>query len=737
MFSKKLDIFSGALALSRSSGAFAGRLAAILYFLYGITITATTPLTVAPGVPGRAAVVIVGVLATVTGLASWYLPWQRWKLSVTLVLPIAAFLMIAFLNSETQHIHSHYASLFLVVFSWLGLCHRRGMSTLLLPIASASYLIPLVLLAHQPLGTTLASLAYLVPSWWFLGETIAWVSERLITTETSLQASERSFKRLFAENPQPMWIYDVETSSFLEVNQGAIELFGYGRDEFLAMRVIDLSVPAGSASSSASYYTKVGTVVETNQMQHHFTFAGRPAILASISDVTKQKELEAELQYRASHDPLTGLANGSELLSFLNGIYSQISSGTLEHGGLSMFLIGLQRFKDVNYGLGHSFGEDVLREIASRLTSELPYAKISARMGSDEFAVVVGNNDYPENDKTAQALFSAIGKALYIGGITLRLDANMGIVEIPGTAINATESLRNADIALFRAKREQKGWITYTPEEKQDRVETLILATDLKEALEHDSLTLAFQPEIDLISGRVHSVEALSRWTHPRRGMIAPQTFIPIAEQTGSIYNLTAWAIDSALQTCNKTMSEGLGVPISINVSSSLLREPDFVKLVRESLERSGLSGEMLVCEITESALIERMADSLKTLHALKDLGVRISLDDFGTGYSSFAYLKDLPIDELKIDQSFIYNLSTDSSLRKIVQGIIELSRAMSIEVVAEGIQDENTLNTLVAMGCDFGQGYLYGQAMRESDLLEWLRGHTSAVGPSDAGPPP
>lgn len=718
---------------SRISRSFAGRLAAILFFFYGFLVLATSPFALSAS-SNRTLVFGLGIFTMATGAVTWFIPWEHWPKNVTLVLPILAFWLISLLDAVVPDAHAQYSALFMVVFAWLGLCHDRGTSTFLLPLAAFSYAYSLVLLAHYPLATILGTAAYLVPSWWLLGETIAWVSSRLVKVEASLKSSEESFRQLFADNPQPMWIYDMDTFRFLEVNQATVDHYGFSRSEFLEMTLSEISLPRddiraeakGSAPANKDKLTSYRTltrskgIVETQSVTHTVSFDSRPAILAVLSDVTSQNRLEDELRYQASHDSLTGLANRSDLVGLLDTKIGTIRSKG-DRRALYLVLVDLDRFKDINYGLGHVFGDQVLIECANRLSLELPPSHSVARLGGDEFAIVISDETGLKLNEIAENIVDIIGRTLHIEDVVLRIDASMGIVEIPRYGVNAAEALRNADIAMYRAKREKRDWAIFNSDDEQDRLGQLTLGNELREAIEGAAIAVVFQPEINFNTGELHAIEALARWDHPLRGPIGPEIFIPIAEQIGVVGRLTTWVLDEALRLCKSLENNGESVAVALNVSAQLLVDPTFATVVGDALIKAGVASGSLVCEITESALIEKLTESLVTLERLRNLGVRISLDDFGTGYSSLSYLRDIPLDELKIDRAFITDLVADEGLRKIVKGIIEVGHALSIKVVAEGVEDEETASILTRMGCDVGQGYRYSRPLCSSEFRDWL----------------
>ena len=722
---------------SRLSQSFAGRLAGVLFFFYGFLVLVTSPLALRADT-NRSIVYYLGIIAMATGLVTWYIPWKRWSIRATLVLPVFAFIVISVLDAAVDNVHAQYGALFLVVFAWLGLCHPRGTSTYLLPIAAVLYGYPLILISHYSFVTILGSVSYLAPSWWLLGETVAWISSRLVKTEESLKEREESFRRLFANNPQPMWIYEPDTLHFLEVNQATVDQYGFTRSEFLDMSLSEISLPrdevgAGTKGSQledmepADIYQTVTAskeIIEIRIATNLLSFNGSPAVLAVVNDVTAQNRLEGELRYQASHDSLTGLLNRSSLVRLLD---SKIPSLQGEKGFRSLYLVvvDLDRFKDINYGLGHIVGDQVLIECAKRLSSELPKSHSVARLGGDEFGIVVSSETAVNEREIAESIIEIIGRVLRTDDeVILRIDASMGIVELPKYGANAVQALRNADIAMYRAKRDKHHWAIFNSDDEQDRLGHLTLGTDLRQAIEDGLIKVVYQAMVEFATGEVRAAEVLARWDHPSRGPIDPDIFIPVAEQIGVIGPLTSLVMDESLMLCKDLQIKGHSISVAINVSSHLLTDLSFADMIGEALQKYGIAPEFLICEITESVLIEKINESLSTLERLRNLGVRISLDDFGTGYSSLSYLRDLPIDELKIDRAFVTNLRSDKGLREIVRGIIEVSHALSIKVVAEGVEDDETAAVLKRLGCDVGQGYLYSHPLGGNDFRDWILSH-------------
>ena len=445
---------------------------------------------------------------------------------------------------------------------------------------------------------------------------------------------------------------------------------------------------------------------------------------AFVRDVTEQKWIEERLTYQATHDALTALPNR---------VFFQAELGkslVIDAGGeprpAALLLIDLDRFKEINDTFGHHYGDVVLRRLSPRLRDAVAASGVVARLGGDEFGVLIPGGDGPAANALAEAILKSLEQPFLIDGHMLDIGASVGIALCPAHGREPVSLLQHADVAMYAAKRAHAGYLTYSAGQSDYTPRRLGLINDLRPGIEKDQLELYYQPKIELRSKRVLGVEALVRWQHPREGLLLPGEFIPLAEHAGLMRPLGAWALGKAMDQCGSWRGLGLEIGVAVNLSADNLTDPGLFGVVSNLLEASGTRPEWLTIEITESAMMADPTLARKTLGRLHDLGVRASVDDFGTGYSSLAYLKDLPLDEVKIDRSFVKNLSSGGPGLSIVRAIIDLGHTLSFRIVAEGVEDEETLDVLGMLDCDTVQGYYYSRPLPATDFLTWFHRHAS-----------
>jgi diguanylate cyclase (GGDEF)-like protein len=425
----------------------------------------------------------------------------------------------------------------------------------------------------------------------------------------------------------------------------------------------------------------------------------------------------------AYEDPLTDLANRSRFANELERSIEEAASGRL---GLAIFMMDLDRFKYVNDTLGHGVGDHVLREVSARLQRTVTRTECIARLGGDEFAILVRHEVHPgggtDFSDTARAILCALEEPILYEGQPLDVGTSIGIAHYPEHGRDAQTLVRNADIAMYAAKRNKTGFATYDPRYDTSQQEHLSLLGELRRAVERNELRLHYQPKVSLRSANISAVEALLRWQHPTRGMVPPDQFIPFAEQTGSIKLLTRWVLREAVRQCGEWQREGLRLQVSVNISARDLMNRDLPELVGALLEENQVPAALLCLEITESGFMEDPAHAQKVLDRLFDLGVKLSIDDYGTGYSSLSYIMRLPVQELKIDRSFISRMATDEEISTIVRSTIDLGHNLGLKVVAEGVEDLPSWNMLRKLGCDDAQGYFMSRPLDATTLLRWMK---------------
>ena len=431
---------------------------------------------------------------------------------------------------------------------------------------------------------------------------------------------------------------------------------------------------------------------------------------------------EQEIGRLAYWDPLTNLPNRAKFVLLLNEALAEAKKR--EHP-VFVLMMDLDRFKHVNDVMGHSFGDALLRQVAERLqlqVTETHDAVNVARLGGDEFAVLLPGTDFEHARVVAAGILRALEQPLSLDDQTVDIGAGLGIAGYPMHGVDAEQLLSMAEVAMYTAKQRNDGAVVYDAAMDKGSDKSLGLLTELRNAIERNEFRLHVQPKTKLDTGEVVGVEALVRWVHPERGNVFPDEFIPFAEQTGFIRVLTRWVLDQSAALCRQLISEGIHLKISVNLSTRDLLDQDLPAKFNEILLRHELSPASFCLEITESAIMDDPVRAQQTLERLHAMGVDLSIDDFGTGYSSLAYLKRLPVDELKIDKSFVLNMENDIGDTKIVRSTIDLGHNMGLRVVAEGIESEAVWRLLAALGCDQGQGYFMSRPIPGDRLAEWIK---------------
>ncbi|WP_041354950.1 putative bifunctional diguanylate cyclase/phosphodiesterase [Nitrosococcus halophilus] len=438
------------------------------------------------------------------------------------------------------------------------------------------------------------------------------------------------------------------------------------------------------------------------------------------TQLKKTQAKETRSRHLAQYDALTGLPNRILLQDRL----AQSMAETLHsRQQLALLFLDLDRFKDINDSFGHEIGDAELIRVAGVLHGCVGPTDTVLRIGGDEFAIIQTHIlDADEAALLAQRILGAIAEPHRLQGHKIHNNVSIGITLFPSDAPTAKQLLKNADIALYHAKHEgRNNYQLYMPDINARAHSRVALAKDLQSALESGDLHLQFQPQLDLTSGRTVSFEALLRWRHPQHGMLARQTFIRLAEETGLIIPIGAWVLEIACQTCFSWQQFHSGpLQVAVNLSPRQFRQPDLAGGIAAILERTGLSPPSLEVEITEGLLIEDMDSALKTLQSLSTLGVRISVDDFGTGHSSLTYLKHLPLDSIKIDRSFIHDIPEEIESRAITKAIIALGHSLNLEVVAEGVETQEQFLYLQEYGCDRVQGYFISKPLNAPRAQKW-----------------
>jgi len=574
----------------------------------------------------------------------------------------------------------------------------------------------------QRLTGTDRSAAYLVDDQTVITEVIHvdWPEAHREIVRTRLvgrSASDVPLWRLTEQQKLPVFVEDAATSDLLDPRLVAeLDLASYASVPLLSGDRLLGVVVTGTVTERRGWSAAVREAVR------QVTLEGALVVENAALRAVEQLRLE-QLASEAHHDPLTGLANRRRLIE-------QLESTVYGDGdqNCAVLMLDLDRFKEINDSFGHSVGDDLLCLVGPRLRRALAPGDLLARMGGDEFAVLLPGADAARAREVAAEIGAALRDEFVLDGMPLHVDASIGIALCPDHGRDRSLLLARADTAMYVAKRGKHGFEIWAPDgtpATRDRLQTL---EQLRTALDNDELDVHYQPKLDLPSGHVIGVEALVRWNHPDRGLLYPDVFLPLAEQAGLMRRLALRVLERSLRDLRDWRSRGLELSMAVNLSVSNLQDvalPDQVGMLLDSV---GLPAGALTLEITEDVLMADAARSQQVMAGLRRLGVRLSIDDYGTGYSSLSYLRALPVDELKLDRSFVSHLTSDERAAAIVRSTLQLSRDLGMSMVVEGVEDAATLASLRSWGCDVAQGYHIARPMPADAFLAWLPGRSAAV---------
>jgi diguanylate cyclase (GGDEF)-like protein/PAS domain S-box-containing protein len=553
-----------------------------------------------------------------------------------------------------------------------------------------------------------------------------------LTDVTSIKMREESFRLLFAENPMPMFVYDPTDFRIVDVNAAAVSHYGYSRKEFLAKTILDIRPYEDRAKVQKIFksadvppengdhwrHLKAdGSVIEVKIYSRQVIYRGANARITAIVDVTEQRRTEARISYLAHNDSLTSLANRAFFREKLEDAMSRVQ----RYGeAIAVHCIDLDFFKNVNDTLGHPIGDMLLCAVSARLTKALRDTDIVARLGGDEFAIIQSPLQKPSDaGLLAERVVGILSEPYELDGHHVVISASMGIALAPSDGTEADVLLKNADMALYRAKDDGRGTYRYFEAEMDARMKVRrALEMDLRKALPAGEFNLHYQPLVSTQTGRITGFEALLRWAHPERGNVPPNDFIPLSEDIGLIVPIGEWVLREA---CREAMNWPEPLSVAVNISAVQFKNQKLTAVVASALANSGLAAERLEIEITESVLLKDNEANLATLHQLRALGVRISMDDFGTGYSSLSYLRSFPFDKIKIDQSFVKDMAENKGDTAIVRAVANLGSSLGISTTAEGVETADQLERLRDEGCTEVQGYFLGRPAPASGIAELL----------------
>ncbi|MES2817710.1 MAG: PAS domain S-box protein [Pseudomonadota bacterium] len=552
--------------------------------------------------------------------------------------------------------------------------------------------------------------------------------------QAALKASQEKFAKAFHSSPDAIVITDRETGCYLEVNEGFCRLTGFSADEVIGRTALDLHIWADSSQRQMMLerlardgrvhhlemlgHTRHGKPIQAEVSAEQIELDGRPCLLVTARDIGELKDAQAQVQHLAYHDSLTNLPNRALLMDRLTQQIALLKRHDLR--GALLFL-DLDHFKHINDSLGHPVGDAVLKMVTARLEASVRQEDTVARLGGDEFVVLLSGLEGKRSHVThqvrlvAEKLRMLLAEPMFLDGHRLQVTPSIGIALIPDHGETPADLLKRADIALYRAKDSGRNTIQLFRSTMQHAAsERLRLENDLRLALARGEFELYFQPQVDARSNRIIGAEALLRWQHPTLGPQSPAVFIQVLEESGLILDVGAWVLAESCHACARLLADQLveaeAFSLCVNISPRQFRQHDFVERVETSLRDSGLPNAMLKLEITEGIVIQNIDDTIAKMHRLKREGVSFAMDDFGTGYSSLTYLKRLPVDVLKIDQSFVRDATNAPNDTEIIRAIVAMAHSLGLGMIAEGVEQQDQLDFLQQQGCHLYQGYLFSK---------------------------
>jgi len=590
--------------------------------------------------------------------------------------------------------------------------------------------------------------SYIAPSLFGFLSGIVLAIKHLGLRRSNAELSEREERYRSLYKNTPVMLHSINRrGELISVSKTWLEKLGYREDEVIGRPLIDFfsehsrrqaekrtlprffrygkvnDIPYTLVRKNGEFVEVLLSAVAEYDEQGDFLRS-----LAVAVDITEKKRAEASARRLAYFDTLTGLCNR---VLFQDRLTQALEHARANDRSLALLYFDLDRFKGINDALGHSFGDLVLQTVAMRLGMNLEEKDVLARLGGDEFVLFVPEvGDNKELDGLARKLLAQLAPAIHLQGREMFVSASIGIARFPEQGSNYDELLRNAEIAMYSAKETGRNTYQHYDHDMNTEVEEKHnIENSLRRALDRHELSLVYQPQIDLKSGEISGFEALLRWKHPRDGQIPPGRFISVAEETGLIIPIGDWALRAACTQVRAWCDSGINVPrIAVNISGPQLQQPNFTESLDAIIEETGFDPALLEIELTESILMENIPETVATLTDLQVRGIQVAIDDFGTGYSSLMYLKDFPINRLKIAQEFVRNIPKDRDHAVIVEAIIALSHSLGKKVIAEGVETTEQLNYLRGLHCQEIQGYYYSQPLSAWDVPGFIEKHSVGI---------
>ena len=701
------------------------RLAALLWLGCGALVLVVPPLLPRNEGASPAGLVAVGAVALVVGTFVWFAPWQRWRPEATLGLIPVACAVIAGFNEASRN--PWLASLFFIVsFVWVGLAHPPGTCVWSTPVLVVAYFAPPFVRADE---AGVAAALFVLPVTVLLGEAAAWVATRLDAAESERQRETDRFSALVRHASE--FVIVLRDGVITYASPGVTRVAGYSPEDTIGRLAFEFVHPDDFALLDTWFVQAQGSgdVPVAYRIRHAegtwrwiegtlSDLRSDPAVAGVVingHDVSERIAAVAKLEDLALRDQLTGLPNRT---AFTDALEHLAADAALRRVAVGLLYIDLDGFKVVNDSLGHAAGDDLLSRLAQRLREATPSDHFLGRLGGDEFVVLVPTDGCATALDLAEQVASAIRAPIMLRGRRLVVDCSIGVdVRIPE---QPQSLLRHADLALYRAKELGRGRCVVFDETLARRARRrLDTEAELRVAIEQSQLVCHYQPEIDLTTGRLIGVEALVRWEHPVRGLLAPGEFIDVAEESGLVVDLGRVVLRQATEMVVRWRQLDPSFFVACNVSPRQLLEPSLVDDVRSVLSTFGVPASGLRLEVVETALVEPAARL--RLSELRALGVGLAIDDFGTGYSSLSYLDRLEVDVLKIDQTFLEPVRTGDERLAVVEATLAMASSLGLHTVAEGVETPAQVALLRRLGCPSAQGYFFGKPVTGPEITRLL----------------
>lgn len=574
-------------------------------------------------------------------------------------------------------------------------------------------------------------------------------------SEQALKRSETKFAALFKDAPEPYLLFGKHNAQISEINRSFTEVFGYQAIDVVGKTAMDIGLwrypekrPPIIAkllrdkrlrNEPVDLIAKDGRVINCEVSSNFILVGEEKCTLTTLKDVTERKRIEAHIKHQAYHDSLTDLPN-RQLLN--DRIEQHVALGERHELSCALLFFDLDHFKRINDSLGHALGDAVLQEIGRRLVRSVRKTDTVSRLGGDEFVVLLTGLEGPqakvveEVRQHAAQLLQAVAAPMDVCGHGLQLGCSIGIAVAPGHGTSPEDLLKHADTALYGVKASGRNAIAFFEPQMQQAVsQRLILEAELRQALIKEEFCLVYQPQIDARTQRIVGAEALLRWAHPEQGLVSPNAFMHVLEDSGMILQIGHWVLRQACRFTARLLAQKRisadHFSLSINASPRQFRQHEFVASVARAVEECAIPAQCLYLEITESMVIQDFDDTVGKMRELRRMGIRFAIDDFGTGYSSLSYLKRLPVDLLKIDQSFVHDCAGDNSDAEIVRAIIAMARSLKLNLIAEGVETDDQLAFLQSEGCHDYQGYLFSKPLPDEAFCELLAAHSLPATPA------